>query len=90
MGASFDGASVMMGSQNGVAKKLADMSETHLATIHAVAHVQQLGNCDGLLEVEYYSEWRGLVQDVYVEYAGSGKKCSSVWRNSPTNLVKAC
>ena len=74
VGASFDGASVMLGSQNGAAKKLKDMAETHLTVVHAVAHVEQLANADSFGAVEYYDEWRGIVQEVYVHYNGSGKK----------------
>ena len=74
VGVSFDGASVMMGSQNGVAKKMQDKSEGHLAVIHAVAHVEQLGNSDAFSEVEFYGPWRETVQETYVEYASSGKK----------------
>ena len=74
VGCSFDGASVMMGELNGVAKKLADMVDGHLVAVHAVAHVQQLADGDAFGEVEYYEEWRGILQQVYVHYHLSGKK----------------
>ena len=74
VGGSFDGASVMMGAQGGVAKLLKDQVETNLNIVHAVAHVQQLGNLDGFHNCDYYDEWRETVQAVYVHYAGSGKK----------------
>ena len=54
MGVSFDGASVMMGENNGTAKKLKDMVTTPLVVMHAVAHVQQLANSDAFMSVEYY------------------------------------
>lgn len=74
VGASFDGASVMLGAQNGVAARLTEMAETHVAVIHAVAHVQQLGDNDAFNEVDYYSDWRAIVQEVYLYYSQSGKK----------------
>ena len=46
VGGSFDGASVMLGSQNGTAKLLKDVVETHLIIIHAVAHVEQVSNLE--------------------------------------------
>jgi len=42
VGGSFDGASVMLGSQHGTAKLLKDTVETHLTITHAAAHVEQL------------------------------------------------
>lgn len=45
-----------------------------LVVLHAVAHVTQLGNADAFSMVDYYDEWRGIVQEVYVECAQSGKK----------------
>lgn len=74
VGSSFDGASVMMGEFNGVAKKLADMTDGNLVIVHAVAHVQQLADGDAFSNVEYYEEWRGTMQEVYVHYHASGKK----------------
>ena len=74
IGGSFDGASVMLGSQNGTAKLLKDNVETHLTIIHACAHVEQLGLGDAFKEVTYYEEWRLIVQEVYIYYSGSGKK----------------
>ena len=74
VGCSFDGASVMMGELNGVAKKLSDMVDGHLVAVHAVAHVQQLADGDAFAEVDYYEEWRGILQEVYVYYHASGKK----------------
>ena len=74
IGASFDGASVMLGSQNGVAKKLMELAESMKIVIHAAAHVTQLGNADGFALCEYYLEWRETTQEVFVEYAQSGKK----------------
>ena len=74
VGVSFDGASVMLGAQNGVAKKIADMTDTHLSVIHAVAHVQQLSNADAFADIDYYPGWRETVQEVYKHYSFSGKK----------------
>ena len=36
----------MLGSQNGTAKLLKDVVETHLIIIHAVAHVEQVSNLE--------------------------------------------
>ena len=73
--ASFDGASVMLGANGGVGKKLMDMTENMKIVIHAAAHVTQLGNADAFSLNDYYvNEWRPTVQEVYVEYAHSGKK----------------
>ena len=75
VGVSFDGASVMMGSQNGVVKLLKDDVKSHpLIGVHGVAHVEQLAMADSFKEVDYYDEWRMSVQEVYVYYNGSGKK----------------
>ena len=72
---SFDGASVMLGSQNGVAKKLMALCENMMISIHAAAHVTQLGNADAFAKCDYYvDEWRPTMQEVFVEYAQSGKK----------------
>ena len=70
---SFDGASVMLGAQNGVAAKLQAQAPQMIIT-HAGAHVTQLAMGDALSHVEYYSEWRRIVQEVYVYYRLSGKK----------------
>lgn len=78
IGDCFDGASVMLGSQKGAAKLLADMTvpanPVHVVTVHGVAHVQQLANLDSFGECAYYEEWRGIMQEMYVFFAGSGKK----------------
>lgn len=77
IGAAFDGASVMLGSKNGVVKRLRDKvlpAKRHMISIHAVAHLEQLANADAFLECEYFEEWRGDLQEVYVMYNGSGKK----------------
>ena len=74
VGCSFDGASVMMGELNGVAKKLFDMVDGYLVVLHAVAHVQQLADGDAFGAVEYYEEWRSILQEVYVYCHASGKK----------------
>ena len=64
----------MMGSQNGVGRLLKDITQSGLIVVHAVAHVQQLGNYGSFSDVEYYGERRGIVQEVYTYYAMSGKK----------------
>ncbi|KOO33057.1 zinc finger protein 862 [Chrysochromulina tobinii] len=74
IGGSFDGATVMLGSQGGTAKLLKDKVETHLTILHAAAHVEQLALGDAFKEVTYYDEWGGIVQEVYVYYNASGKK----------------
>jgi hypothetical protein len=78
VGLSFDGASVMLGAKNGAAKKLVDMTmpadPMHVVTVHGVAHVEQLANAEAFGDCEYYDEWRGDMQGVYVIYAGSGKR----------------
>ena len=74
VGVSFDGASVMQGAQNGSAKKLSDLVEMSLVVIHAVAHVEQLGNADAFKSLPYYETWQQITQQLYVEYAQSGKK----------------
>jgi len=43
-------------------------------TVHGVAHVEQLANSDAFSELEYFTEWRGTVQEVYSYYHLSGKK----------------
>ena len=91
VGCSFDGASVMLGEFNGVAKKLADMTDGHLVIVHAVAHVQQLANGDAFSDVEYYEEWRSTMQEVYVHYHASGKKrfsLEAVANEIGTSLLK--
>jgi hypothetical protein len=74
VGFSFDGASVMLGTQNGVATKLKAMCESDAVAIHGVAHVEQLTMADAFKEVDYFDEWKGLLQEVYLEYHRSGKK----------------
>ena len=78
VGVSFDGASVMLGSQNGVAAKLKRLTESMLIVIHGVAHVAQLGNADAFALVDYYPEWRSTMQEAYLEYSQSGKKSFSM------------
>ena len=65
VGMSFDGASVMLGSQNGVAAKLKAQIKGYTASLHAVAHVEQLAMCDAFKEVEYFEEWKSILQEVY-------------------------
>ena len=70
---SFDGASVMLGSQNGVVAKLA-VEAPQTIWIHAAAHVTQLALGEAVGHLEYYVNWRATVQEVYVYYRLSGKK----------------
>jgi hypothetical protein len=74
VGFSFDGASVMLGTQNGAASKLKAMCESDVVVTHAVAHVEQLVIKDAFAEVDYYEEWKGIMQEVYLFYHLSGKK----------------
>ena len=74
VGMSFDGVSVMLGTQNGAAAKLKGKIDGYCAAIHAVAHVEQLGNADAFKEIDYYEEWRDILQEVYTYYHLSGKK----------------
>ena len=69
----FDGASVMLGSQNGVASKLKARSPQVLV-YHSGAHVAQLANSTGFNRCEYYADWKKTNQEVYAHYNGSGKK----------------
>ena len=64
VGTSFDGASVMMGTQNGTAARLKRQINGYSSTIHAVAHVQQLADADAFDEVDFFKEWRQGVQEV--------------------------
>ena len=64
---SWDGASVMSGEKNGVAKKLKDEAPHHIS-VHAAAHVQQLALSDAFKTVPYYETWRATLQEVYVYY----------------------
>lgn len=74
---SFDGASVMLGSQKGVAAKMKDLVP-HMVFVHAAAHVQQLAMADAFQICEYFDKWRKTVQEVYVYYRLSGKKAFSL------------
>ena len=77
VGTSFDGASVMLGNQNGVVKRLRDKllpEGRHMVSIHACAHVEQLGNADAFAECDYYEPWKLTMQELYCVYNGSGKK----------------
>ena len=64
---SWDGASVMIGAQSGVAKRLKDLVPHHIS-VHAAAHVEQLALGDAFASITYYSEWRETLQEVYVYY----------------------
>ena len=61
------GASVMIGAQSGVAKRLKDLVPHHIS-VHAAAHVEQLALGDAFASITYYSEWRETLQEVYVYY----------------------
>ena len=78
IGASFDGASVMLGEQNGVGAKLKAMASNLKFVVHAVAHVEQLAMGDAFKEVEFYEEWKSTMQEAYVYYHRSGKKRDSL------------
>lgn len=77
VGGSFDGASVMLGAQNGVTAKLTALVPWFLA-IHGIAHVTQLAVGDAFNLLPYYAEWKLVVQEVHVYYNGSGKKRHSL------------
>eukprot|EP00966_Prymnesium_polylepis_P297779 6880248-Prymnesium_polylepis.1 len=64
----------MLGTQNGAATQLKAKCSSDVIVTHAVAHVEQLTNADAFGEVDYYEEWKGGLQDVYVHYNQSGKK----------------
>ena len=55
---SFDGASVMLETQNGAAAKLQAMCETTVIVMHAVAHVEQLTMSDAFKEVTFFRSGR--------------------------------
>lgn len=74
VGFSFDGASVMLGTQNGVATRLIGMCECSAIAVHGVAHVEQLTMGDAYKEVDFYEVWKETTQEIYVHYHGSGKK----------------
>lgn len=73
VGASFDGASVMLGKNRGLAAKMQDVAPCAVF-LHAAAHVVQLATGEAFKVVEYVEEWRRIVQDVYCHYNQSGKK----------------
>lgn len=64
VGMSFDGASVMLGTQNGAAAKLREQINGYVSVIHAVAHVEQLAMSDAFKEVDFFEEWKEMLQEV--------------------------
>ena len=64
VGMSFDGASVMLGTQNGAATKLREQINGYVSVIHAVAHVEQLAMSDAFKEVDFFEEWKEMLQEV--------------------------
>ena len=64
VGMSFDGAAVMLGTQNGAATKLREQINGYVSVIHAVAHVEQLAMSDAFKEVEFFEEWKEMLQEV--------------------------
>ena len=78
VGFSFDGASVMLGTQNGAAAKLKALCEAKAVVIHGVAHVEQLVAGDAFKEVDYFDDWQDVVQLAYTYYHRSGKKRSGL------------
>ena len=74
--ANFDGASVMMGSQSGVATRI-QQSFSWVIPIHCVAHKLELGILDGVKAVKYLSEFEAIVKTIYLLYHYSPKRGGS-------------
>ena len=85
VGFSFDGASVMLGTQNGVAAQLQTMCESTVVITHGVAHVEQLTLSDAFKQVDYFEKWKGTVQEVYLYYHLSVARSATDWRRLPRN-----
>jgi hypothetical protein len=73
---SFDGASVNLGKNTGLASMFAAVNE-QVITVHAVAHILELSLHDGLDHHEEVVTALELNQDLYSEYSRSAKKLLS-------------
>ena len=69
----FDGASVMLGENGGVAAKVIEWA-IHVVAMHAAAHVTQLVQGDSYKDDEYYWFFCQIVNELIVHYHRSGKK----------------
>lgn len=72
VGFGADGASVMMGRQNGVLKKIKD-DVPHLIEMHCVAHKLELGILDAFKDESILTELKDLLQGIYKHYHYSPK-----------------
>ncbi|XP_041360631.1 zinc finger protein 862-like [Gigantopelta aegis] len=77
IGASFDGASVMMGHRNGVSITLRE-SVPHLISIHSSAHRLELAVKDTIKMVSYMSVFDEVLQAVFKHYKNSAKNFSEL------------
>lgn len=72
VGFGADGASVMMGRQNGVLKKIKD-DVPHLIEMHCVAHKLELAILDAFKDESILTELKDLLQGIYKHYHYSPK-----------------
>ena len=72
VGFGADGASVMMGRQNGVLKKIKD-DVPHLIEMHCVAHKLELAILDAFKDESILTELKDLLQRIYKHYHYSPK-----------------
>ena len=74
VGCNFDGASVMMGSKAGVAKRISQMLEHSIVIIHCVAHNLELAVDDAVKTVPYLLKFQDTIYLVFKFYYYSPKK----------------
>ena len=74
VGCNSDGASVMMGSKTGVAKRTSEMVEHSIVTIHCVAHNLELAVADAVKTVPYLQKFQDTIYQVFKFYYYSLKK----------------
>ena len=72
VGFGADGASIMMGRQNGVLKKIKD-DVPHLIEMHCVAHKLELAILDAFNDESILTELKDLLQGIYKHYHYSPK-----------------
>ena len=74
VGCNFDGASVRLGKQFGVAKRLEERVGNYHVSIHCVAHCLEVAILDAVKEVPYLTTFQETVKGIFKYCYHSAKK----------------
>ena len=74
VGCNFDGSSVMLGKQSGVAKRLDERVGNYLVSIHCIARCLEPAVLDAVKEVPYLTTFQETVKGIFKYYYSPKKR----------------